>query len=74
MSAVICPKCHIEMETGFVVDKGIPGGSVSAPEWADGEPTRSFWSGLSLQGRDRHAVVTYRCPNCAFLESYAPRA
>jgi hypothetical protein len=74
MSATICPKCQTEMETGFVIDKGSPRGSVSAPEWADGAPEQSFWFGLSLKGHDRHAVVTYRCPKCAFLESYAPHA
>ncbi len=73
MTATICPKCHSNMETGFVIDKNGPG-SFGTPEWVDGTPARSFWSGLSLKGHDRHAVVTYRCPKCAFLESYAPRS
>jgi hypothetical protein len=62
------------MEPGFVIDKGMRGGSVSAPEWAEGTPERSFWTGLKLGGRERHAVVTFRCPECGFLESYAPTA
>jgi hypothetical protein len=28
--------------------------------------------GLNLAGRERHAVVTYRCSACGYLESYAP--
>jgi len=60
------------MEPGFVIDKGQPYGSVSAPEWAEGAPEPSFWTGLKLKGRERHAVVTFRCPRCGFLESYAP--
>jgi ribosomal protein L37E len=28
--------------------------------------------GLKLAGRERHAVVTYRCSACGYLESYAP--
>ena len=74
MSATTCPKCHTDMETGYIIDKGIPGGSASVPEWADGEPARSFWSGVRLKGHERHAVVTHRCPKCGFLESYAPGA
>ncbi len=67
-----CPKCAATMEPGFIIDKGLPGGSVSAPEWADGIPEPSFWSGLSLRGHERVPVTTYRCPACGYLESYAP--
>ena len=62
------------MAQGFVMDKGIPGGSVSAPEWADGVPKPCFWTGLSMGGRERHEVATFRCPKCGYLESYAPSA
>ena len=62
------------MEPGFIIDKGVPSGSVSAPEWAEGAPEPSFWSGLQLRGRERHAVGTFRCPTCGYLESYAPSA
>jgi hypothetical protein len=58
------------MESGFVIDK-IGNASASAPEWAEGGPERSFWTGLNLAGRERHAVVTYRCSACGYLESYA---
>lgn len=59
------------MESGFVIDKKI-GQESAAPEWAEGVPERSFWTGLKLAGRERHAVVTYRCSACGYLESYAP--
>jgi len=59
------------MEPGFVIDKGERGGSVSAPEWAEGTPEPSFWMGLKLRGRERHPVTTYRCTTCGYLESYA---
>jgi hypothetical protein len=59
------------MESGFVVDKA--GQSAAfAPEWAEGVPQRSFWTGLKLAGRERLAVVTYRCSTCGYLVSYAP--
>jgi hypothetical protein len=61
------------MDSGFVLDKiGHDSSSASAPEWAEGVPERSFWMGLKLAGRERHAVVTYRCSACGYLESYAP--
>ena len=59
------------MESGFVIDK-IGNASASAPEWAEGVPNRSFWTGLNLAGHERHAVLTYRCSVCGYLESYAP--
>ena len=61
------------MESGFVIDRvGHDVTSAFAPEWTEGVPKRSFWTGLNLAGRERHAVVTYRCSACGYLESYAP--
>ena len=59
------------MESGFVIDK-VGNDSYRAPEWAEGVPASSFWTGLKLDGRERHAVVTYRCSACGYLESFAP--
>lgn len=59
------------MEPGFVIDK-VGSDSYRAPEWAEGVPERSFWTGLNMARRERHAVVTYRCSACGYLESYAP--
>lgn len=72
MPSQSCPKCAGAMEPGFIIDKGMPGGSTSAPEWADGKPDRSIWTGLNLRGHERHPVTTYRCASCGYLESYAP--
>lgn len=71
ISSPVCPKCGASMEAGFIIDKGERGGSVNAPEWAEGEPTPSFWTGLALRGRERHPVSTYRCTGCGYLESFA---
>jgi hypothetical protein len=59
------------MESGFVINK-VGNAFASAPEWAEGVPERSFWTELNVTGRARHAVVTYRCSACGYLESYAP--
>lgn len=65
-----CPKCGASMEAGFILDKahlGVP----TVSEWLEGQPEFSFWSGLKTKNHDRHAIVTYRCEQCGFLESYA---
>jgi hypothetical protein len=68
-----CPKCQKPMEPGFVLDQTYGANIQSA--WVEGEPERSFWTGVKLRGRERIPVSTYRCPRCGYLESYAlPRA
>jgi hypothetical protein len=70
MKAPACLRCETEMETGVIVDH-THGGQLQA-EWAEGEPETNFWyGGLVLKGRTKHAIQTYRCPSCGYLESYA---
>lgn len=59
------------MEEGFLMDKG-HANSRTQQEWVEGEPEPSFWLGLSLKGKDKLRVATYRCPKCGLLQSYAP--
>ena len=65
-----CPKCSSAMAEGFVVDHTHGGASVSA--WVEGEPKKSFWTGLKLGGRTPVEITTWRCRRCGYLESYAP--
>lgn len=65
-----CPRCGGAMERGFIID--VTCGGVAPPEWAEGEPEVSFWTGVKLKGRVRHPVRTYRYEGCGYLESYAP--
>jgi hypothetical protein len=44
-----------------VLDKSYSDSCISQPEWADGTPERSFWSGVKVKGHTRHPVVTFRC-------------
>ena len=60
------------MELGVIIDVGY--GAVTQSSWVDGEPEKSIWTGLKLKGRVRIPVITYRCPHCGYLESYAPPA
>ena len=71
MQPPTCPKCSSVMDSGFVIDK-VGKEFAEAPEWAEGVPERAFWIGLKLAGRERHAIVTYRCSACGYLESFAP--
>jgi hypothetical protein len=72
MAAFTCTKCGSEMDAGFVLDKAVGESYAAAPEWAEGVPERSFWTGIKMRGRERHPVVTYRCVACGYLESFAP--
>ncbi len=71
MTAPLCPACKSIMEVGFTLDHG-HFDSPKVARWAEGEPKPSFWHGLALKGKERLAIVTYRCPRCGLLQSYAP--
>lgn len=58
------------MQQGFVPDGGNHG-SFAIPQWIEGPPERSFWTGLKLKGRTRIPVTTFRCERCGLLECYA---
>lgn len=58
------------MEVGVLLDKGHVD-SLNTPEWLEGEPERSFWSGIKTKGKERLPVRTHRCTRCGYLESYA---
>jgi hypothetical protein len=64
-----CPRCGGTMEPGYVVDEGY--GNRTVAKWIAGEPVRSMWFGLTLRGKDKLDITTYRCRRCGYLESYA---
>jgi hypothetical protein len=64
-----CPKCQSRMQEGFTLDNAYGGRTVSS--WVEGEPQRSIWVGVKLEGRTPIEIATYRCMSCGFLESYA---
>lgn len=65
----VCPKCQSAMKRGFILDHTY--GYLDVATWVEGEPERSFWSGLKTHGRKMVKVETWRCSKCGFLESYA---
>ena len=70
MSEPECPNCRVAMDEGFMIDRG-HANSASQAEWAEGMPERTWWQGLRLKGKERIPAVTYRCPRCGLLQSYA---
>ena len=65
-----CPKCEGAMEEGFILDHG-DYDMRRVNIWVEGEPVKSFWTGLKVKGKEQFKVKTFRCANCGFLESYA---
>lgn len=63
-----CPKCHREMEEGFVLDRAY--GGVAQAVWVPGPPVRSVWTGLKFDKTTLKPITTYRCAGCGYLESY----
>jgi len=70
--SIKCPKCKAAMEEGFILDLGHNTKTVS--QWVEGEPERSFWTGIKTKDREKFRVTTYRCAGCGYLESYALHA
>lgn len=65
-----CPYCRVTMEQGFVGDQ-THHARLTVPQWVEGEPESSFWSGLKTKDRRVLSVATWRCPDCGFLASFA---
>jgi hypothetical protein len=68
-----CSKCAGEMEAGSSSTQGAGHhhwfGGNTPPEWSMHLfPPSAGWSA------PLHRIVTYRCKDCGFLESYAPAA
>jgi hypothetical protein len=65
-----CLRCRRRMAPGYLLEAGhhdVP----RVTQWVEGAPEKSRWRGLKLKDRQVLQVVTYRCPHCGYLESYA---
>ena len=67
-----CLRCNGEMEQGFIVDNHEFTADVA--QWVAGEPEPALLGGAKTAGRAQYYVITLRCKNCGYLESYAPSA
>ena len=61
------------MEQGFTIDYTHGTQLAEQASWAKGEPPkRSFWmGGIRLTANERLPIITFRCPNCGQLKSFA---
>lgn len=65
-----CLRCKGPMSMGLMLDRADYNvGTV--PQWVEGMPEKSFWTGLKTKGKESYSVMTYRCDRCGYLESYA---
>lgn len=69
-----CPKCSSAMEEGFMPDIGE---GPALTRWHPGEPVPIRFLGSNMgifkvNLKQLRPVVTYRCTQCGYLESYAP--
>ncbi|MCG3122427.1 MAG: hypothetical protein GIKADHBN_00815 [Phycisphaerales bacterium] len=69
-----CDRCRAPMERGFILDRQQGLGSGFQAMWCPGVPDRSNWHAgtKASQAATGISIVTYRCPSCGLLESYAP--
>jgi hypothetical protein len=58
------------MTEGFIVDHG-DYGAIHVSTYQEGQPRKSFWSGLKQNKQDQIRVSTFRCNRCGYLEHYA---
>lgn len=66
---IACPKCKQPMQAGFVLSNYQSYGAVAS--WIEGLPQYGPLGGLRFRGKPRTPIMTYRCPACGYLESYA---
>lgn len=72
-----CPKCGSLMKGGFLTGhilQKLLNTAAQPVKWVEGTGEKNPLSTLSvLLGKsERHQVITYRCEECGYLESYIP--
>lgn len=74
--APACRRCNVGMEKGFRIDHAHADMMIKQERWVAGDARPpSFFAGTETSGGQEVSaikVITYRCPNCGYLESYAP--
>ena len=66
-----CPVCRERMQPGFMIDTG-HNSRPGRAKWAEGTPEKSFFEGVRVKHRRKLDTVTFRCPRCGWLISFAP--
>jgi len=58
------------MDLGYTLDLN-QHHSGKVAQWVEGQPEKSFWTGVKTKDREVLPITTYRCPRCGFLSSFA---
>ena len=69
ITEIECSSCRGKMIRGFIFDRGHYEHK-EKQVWVEGEPERSFWSGIKTVGRRAYSADAYRCESCGRLEFY----
>lgn len=64
-----CRDCRVAMDAGLMLDR-THGGS-EEPMWIKGTADKGIFGMIKERDRERLPVVTFRCPKCGRLESFA---
>ena len=64
-----CPKCQASMQECWVLDNTHGGRAIAS--WVEGEPQKSIWVGVKLEGKTPIEIESWRCARCGFIEQYA---
>ena len=64
-----CRDCRVAMDAGLMLDR-THGGS-EQPMWINGTADKGIFGMIKEGDRERLPVVTFRCPKCGRLESFA---
>ena len=67
-----CIRCGGSMEEGYILDRG-DGNRRRQAEWVQGPFEPSWLMGSKIAGRATYHVMTRRCTNCGWLDSYIVR-
>ena len=64
----MCPECKVAMEEGATIDLE----SRRAQTWLRAPVEEKRLTGIKTRGKELLRVVSYRCPKCGYLKSFAP--
>lgn len=67
-----CRDCRATMEAGLMPDR--TNHASDQPMWIKGTAEIGFFGHIKEGDRERLPVVTFRCPKCGRLESFAHKA
>ncbi len=68
---IFCPKCHTQMQQGYILDSMYGNVITTTSKWSRGKPKKILSFALPSSDKKSMEIVTYRCPECGYLESYA---